>query len=168
MTAAAVGPLIRRLMDSQGITSKAMAARLGVNVQSLTEWRRGHKLPSVKNAEKLADALAAPSILSLVTRARTLTCDVCKRPFVQTNSGGRKRRYCSMRCQATGTSEMRKGENKVLWGKVHTRWQNRYRRAQDAIDRMCGECSDWENVCRIASCPLRSVSPLPLVVEDAA
>ena len=168
MRGTAVGPLIRRLMDAQGVQSKDLAERMGVNVQSVCEWRRNGQLPSVANAEKLAEELSAPSILTLVTRARTLTCDVCKRPFVQANSGGRKRRYCSMRCQRTGTSEMRKGANKVIWGKVHTRWQNRYRRAQDAIDLMCNECADWEGVCRVAECPLRELSPLPLVKEDVA
>lgn len=161
-------PLLRRLMAAQGLRVVDIARELGVETQTVVEWRQGERLPLVHNAVKLADVLSAPSLLHMTTRARTMACGFCHRDFIVTNSGGRPRKYCSEQCQSSGTAERRRSETRERWGKVHTRWENRYRKAQDAIDRMCHECADWEGVCRMAECPLRAVSPLPLAKEEAA
>ena len=155
-------------MAAQGVRSIDMATDLGLNESTVGAWRTAKNLPSIESAVVLADYLSAPSLLHMVSRERTIACQLCERPFIPTNRGGLKRLYCSEICQRTGVAQRRSMANRKEWGKVHTRWENRYHRAQTAIDAMCNECADWEGVCRMAKCPLRSVSPLPLVVEVVA
>ena len=165
---AVFGSMLRQQMAYQGMTVATLAAASGVGKTTINALRRGDRLPLLASAARLADALLAPSLLRYVTQQRTATCADCGRSFVFDAVGGKPRIYCSERCQKVSWNRAKRKRVRLQWTRTHTRWSRKYHRAQEAIDAMCNECVDWEGVCRTAKCPLRSVSPLPLVVEVVA
>lgn len=59
-TCEAVSETVRKLfarMDAQGYRQAHVAGTMGVNPSELSLWRHGHRAPTVRNIEKLADAL---------------------------------------------------------------------------------------------------------------
>ena len=164
----AFGNVLKRHMAARGMSVNDAAAITGLGTSTIVSLRNGHRLPLLATAERLADALAAPSIVEYVSRAHLMKCDDCGRSFTHDNVGGKPRRFCSMQCQKNAWNREKRAGARAAWGYAHTRWSSKYKRAQEAIDAMCNECADWEGVCRMAKCPLRSVSPLPLVVEVVA
>lgn len=58
--AVTVSPIVRQLvsiMDGSGSTYTQIAERVGVCRETLTLWKRGHRLPSLRDFETVAQAL---------------------------------------------------------------------------------------------------------------
>jgi len=139
---------LRAAMRHRGASNRGVAVVCGTTEAAVSQWRRGEHLPTLRCANKLAEALHAPDLLTLCVRLRSGTCIVCKGPF--TDESGR-RKYCSVRCRtyaAKGVSVSHPTDAR-----------------QAAIDAYCRSCEP-ELACRTPRCELRAFSPLPLVTLE--
>ncbi|MGH7748107.1 MAG: hypothetical protein ACREQ5_25615 [Candidatus Dormibacteria bacterium] len=151
---------LRRIMKVRKVGRRQLAKAMKMSSDSIIHhWRSGNGLPRADSAEALAQALDHPKLLAMVKAARIGTCqrENCGKTFV--NEGGAPKRYCSPRCFKIA-AKMRVG--------VPTR-ARAYIAERDAaearlvVKKMCRSCEP-EGMCHTPNCPLRSLSPLPLVV----
>lgn len=148
-----LGKRLARLLEERHVSRRGLALHLGTSRSLLQLWIRGDVLPSLENAARLSEALADDELLAIVKAARVGRCP-CGRDFLI--DGGNRRRYCSAACQRT--------EQKVRDGVLPKRdtLARQLEVYRQAIDGYCRSCEP-EGLCRTADCPLRDVSPLPLV-----
>jgi hypothetical protein len=116
----------------------------------------------MEQASRYAEALMAPHLVSLCASLRTKECEVCGSSYVEDHNGGLAQRWCSDNCRWVG-----RGREKAQKGRDETQrrydlWARRARKLAKAVGAMCRGCEP-EGACRQADCPLRPVSPLPLV-----
>lgn len=142
----------------KGVGKLAIAAQTGISRNSLTDYERGRILPRFSNACRIADAVGDDELIRVARECRTLPCAVCKRDFI--NDGQGNTRYCSPACHKV-QSKMRDGKPRRTFVVGLERKLQIHR---DAAAAMCAQCEP-EGACRTADCPLRLISPLPLV-ED--
>jgi transcriptional regulator with XRE-family HTH domain len=90
--------LLCRTMTERGMTIEQLAAMLGVNVSTVSRWRRD-RMPLIEHADRLADALARPHLLTLVIRARSRDCEECGAAYVTNSRIHTRRRFCGPACQ---------------------------------------------------------------------
>lgn len=149
-------------MAARSVTSRELAAAVGVGVTTVSDWRTGHSVPLLRNAGPLADALCEPRIAVLVARARTTPCPVCGRLRVHGSNVGR---YCGLRCRSVASSRRGRGNR----GKDGVLAQHRLRVFGEAIDELCRRWCEPGGLCRDATCPVqaRGLSPLPLARRRA-
>lgn len=51
---------IRELREAKGVTQKFLAKVIGVDVNTLWRWESGSRIPSYRNAQKIAEYFACP------------------------------------------------------------------------------------------------------------
>ena len=126
-------------------------------------WLDGTRYPDHPTVVALAEHLDWPTLVERSIADRTGTCEACGGPSFVTR-GSVKARFCSPRCRRRISDRRRNG--RVL---VQDRKVLRYRleEHEDAVRAYCRSCEP-EGLCRTAECPLRSVSPLPLVRRNVA
>jgi transcriptional regulator with XRE-family HTH domain len=164
---ATFGARLRVAMTQRDIKVADLAAQLDMDQSTIIDWRSGKRLPRLASAAALSDAIHMPSLSEYVVELRSMKCALCSKAFIYDNVGGRRRKFCSQDCASSSWNSVHRSKNEREWGMVHTRWRNRFRKAQKAIDRFCLTC-EWDGVCKTPDCELRSVSPLPLAVERVA
>jgi transcriptional regulator with XRE-family HTH domain len=137
----------------RGISVKRLASVAGVNRGTLQNYAKGHSLPSLETARRLAEVLVDDELVGIVRRSRTYICPVDHREF--TFGGNTGRLYCSIECRNVAI--------KARAGVQANRFVAERRLAvfAGAVDAFCRTCEP-EGVCADATCPLRAVSPLPL------
>lgn len=156
------GAALRAAQLARGVPSKSLAAAIGVNPGSVSALRRGLKLPLMETAHRIAEALVTPSLELLAAALRTTRCEVCDRDFIESHRGGYSQKWCSWNCEWTGRYRRRL---RISRDDAHERtalWRNVAERRQVAVDAMCRTCEPL-GTCKDGGCPLRPVSPLPLV-----
>lgn len=152
---------LRRAMKARGLNTVQLGARIGMSKSRLGDLARGKaKRPLMRTAEKMAKALDWPTLVTIAADLRRTYCLVCRRPIVQ--MGSRSRRFCSHRCQVTAYGQKVRGQRRGLESLARRRLTD----YQDAVAAFCRQCEP-EGVCRVAKCPLRALSPLPLALDAA-
>ena len=158
-----IGPLaaeLRRALVCRNWKLRELADAAQVSVTTVTEMAGGTTLPQHGTVVRIADALGWPQLIDASTRLRLGACEVCRRAMVNTSQ--RTRRYCSRTCAAAARNRRRTGVRR----QVGTVARHRLADHQKAVAAMCRTCSP-DGICRVADCPLRAVSPFPLVVKEA-
>lgn len=153
------GRELDRAMRTRGVGRRAVARALGFSDTSVMYWRTGRTLPRIGTAERLAEALAWPRLVTLDAELRRKACLVCAIEFVD-DSGSDNRRYCSQSCQ-------RVKEKRVVGADRRQRAAIAERRLtvhQRAVAAYCAGCEP-DGRCVTPGCALRPVSPLPLVLR---
>lgn len=140
----------------KGIGKRAIAEQTGISRNSLTDYERGRILPRFTNACRIADALGAEDLVRIARELRTLPCAVCAKPFI--NDGQVNTRFCSPGCHNVG--QKKRGNRDTRQAAV--RAERHLGLHREAVTAMCAACEP-SGACRTSDCPLRIVSPLPLV-----
>lgn len=150
-------------MTARDINMRQLAARTGINVQTISNLRRGLNTPRPHTASALADALNWDSLAQMVMRDRSRTCRICRRTFITQHTDPNRMKWCSRKCQ------------QVSWRRDAPKGDGRKRREyekkttmllrdhQAAIEAFCRSCSPVDFICRDSGCELRGLSPLPFV-----
>lgn len=158
----AFGRSLKAVMQERRVPCKELAAVTGKSMSSITQARAGRFMPSIAYAVVLSEALHAPELLALCAKLRTRTCELCEREYVSMHRGGYPQRWCSVQCRDTGRAR-ESGEFDKAWRLLrYDRWKRLAVKRQGAVDAMCWDCEP-EGACRTSGCPLRPVSPLPLI-----
>lgn len=157
-----LGALIKQTRYARKVGTRIVAEATGVSRTQLMHYEQGRNIPRVETAQRLADALGERRIIEYAIAARMRLCKRCRVPV--TINGGRPPEYCGQACRKAAQPGAREVEKR------------RYRQVSEerrtmrlAIDAMCRQCPDGEDgYCRLGSCPLRHVSPLPFHVDRMA
>jgi DNA-binding XRE family transcriptional regulator len=129
-------------MRERAVKAPELARAVGVTRNSVYSYTSGATVPGIDVAQRIADALIAPTLVELARNAKRRKCQTCQRSFF-VHKGPRK--FCTDACLRVAT----KGGRRILPDP-----------RQDAIRAMCLGCEP-EGVCRHDGCPLRPFSPLP-------
>lgn len=152
---------IQIALARSGMTHAELARAVGVRrAQTISEWVRGLDYPLVLHAPRLAEALDAPDLATLVIEGRTIQCEVCGASSVASNKGSQKI-YCSVRCKAAANDRRRRNVRVI---DSHLA-RHRLTEHQEAVAAFCRDCTLGETLCPLWACKLRPVSPLPLSEE---
>lgn len=145
---------------TSGLSWAKLAARAGVSKVHLKRVAYGGGLASMEVTAKLAEAIPAPSLVSIMGRIRSRRCPRCGVGF-QVESHGRHRVYCSDDCQNKASRE--RTHDRQYRGVVSELRTTRDRLVvlSDAVGAFCRSCEP-DGQCQMAECELRAVSPLPL------
>lgn len=140
---------------------RELAREAGVTRSAIRNYLAGLNLPTFQTAERIAEALDWPGLMEVLARTREYVCPIDKRRFVF--NGQSRRTYCSPECQHVAEKQ-RSGRKtrQAADGAIR-----RLQLVQGAVDAMCRSCEP-EGRCRTGDCPLRAVSPLPLVMAVAS
>lgn len=170
---------LRKAMSAKGMTSRELAATVGVQPCTIWAWRSG-SVPHRDRLGPLAEALDAPRLVALAIEGRTKVCNYCGQEFVAKIKAWRML-YCSTRHKSLAQSKVDREERLArrpetmddLKGRIaelETSLEYAVKDAtegQAAIDAMCWDC-EWDGVCKTPACKLRGRSPLPLAKAHAA
>ena len=151
------GPELERAMKARGVGRRAVAKALGSSDTSVMYWRTGRMLPRIETARRLAEVLNRPSLAALASELRRKRCLVDDVEFVD-DSGSDNRRYCSLACRSVA-GKGRVGVDRNQRAAIAERDLVGHQRAVAAF---CLSCEPAGR-CAGGSCPLRPVSPLPLL-----
>jgi transcriptional regulator with XRE-family HTH domain len=157
------GRLIREAKVKSGLTWNALADSIGTSNTHLKRLASGGCLASPEMAAHLADHFGNPVLVDIMARLRTRTCVRCGVTF-RTQAHSQQRIYCTEACQNRGQYQKRIGDREfVLRGTRSELHDTKAVAAAQsaAIAAFCASCEP-EGHCRMASCELRDVSPLPL------
>ena len=146
----------------------------GFSHYSFDAWLHGRALPRLDRAIKLAEILDWPDLVTITREGRTGTCqrEGCDRTFI--TETGKSRMYCSPRCYKLVHEydlSFAHARRKQIGGEeAELRLQAAEGRAaldevaelRGSVAAMCA-CCEPEGYCRTPNCPLRVVSPLPLL-----
>lgn len=181
-SAAAFGHELVKACQARGIPRTELHRVTGIGRTALDNYRTGSSLPKTEAAATLASVLDWPRLREIVEQARTRACRRCGRPF--RNDGGNMgaKRYCSVACRETAASEAAASRRTRQAGQTddnRRRYQalaqlrsgiriaeERAATLQAGIDAMCRDCEPL-GLCRMAACPLRAFSPLPLASHES-
>lgn len=146
-------------MEVRKIGRVRLAAALGLQSSSIiAQWRTGNTLPTAARAKVVAEVLEWPRLYQIAEAARIGTCarPSCGKTFI--NEGGGPRVYCSDRCRT-----IMQGVDGVESGRRDrdTLYRDR-EELRGAVRAMCLRCEP-KGLCQDEGCPLRPVSPLPLL-----
>jgi transcriptional regulator with XRE-family HTH domain len=151
------GTVLREEMVRADVGQVRLARSVGISSSAIGQYRLGHNVPTVEVAQRLDDALGIHRLAALARAARLLTCDNCGREFHV--EAGSPKRYCTPECRRVSEKKREPGpeatRNRAI---VAERSLSVYR---GVVAAMCASCEP-SGLCRTTSCPLRSVSPLPL------
>ena len=153
------GEALRQARLRANLGTRKVSEAAQVTRTQVMHYEQGRNIPSVIVAARIAAALDDRSLLQMAQEARQRECLRCKATILANT--GRPATYCSEACRQLMNKAQRKPverDVRVLSAEVRT-----YRRR---IAEMCGQCPDGEDgFCRLAACPLRSVSPLPFALD---
>jgi transcriptional regulator with XRE-family HTH domain len=160
MTRATSNPfalLLRRALSRRGYTQARLAREIGLSPRAIGQWLRGDSVPTLAHVKLAADLLAFPSLADAAVKTLRHDCAICGRSFL---THGRRRRVCGDNC-ATVLRTRRLRQRRVMFDRAVG---NRLREHSEAVFAFCRACEP-EGLCRTASCELRPVSPLPLLIQ---
>lgn len=179
--ALAFGREMVKAMRARDIPLKEVAKAAGVGHTALDHYRTGSILPKTATGLAIADVLDWPKLARIIEAARTFVCarPGCGRTY--RHEGGSPRKYCTPSCakqaavqriastrlrQAGQTGDGRHRAAAIARLRSAARIADeRAVVAETAIAAYCRECEP-EGLCRVADCPLRALSPLPLATRE--
>lgn len=155
--AARYGRMLCRTIRTRRVLQADVARAIGAEQSSVSAWMKGQKLPQIEFCMALAEVLDFEPLLSYALKLRTKTCPIDGREFVDMGKQ-RKALYCSARCAKTAHARRHREQNadsiKIDRASLAIH--------REAVGAYCRECEP-RGVCQTPECPLRSVSPLPVV-----
>ena len=172
-----------RACRARDVGLNELARSIGIGHTALDHYRTGSVLPKTATAHAMAEVLDWPRLAEIIELARTFICDRpgCERTY--RHEGGGPRKYCSTDCvrlaetQRMASRRIRQVAHKddgrlraaaIAQLRSATRIADeRAMAAEIAIGAYCNGCEP-EGLCRMAECPLRAFSPLPLVTHAVA
>lgn len=156
--------LLRSVMKERGIGFRHLAKQMGVSEGTLGHVREAQNLPGLGLGLELAAALDSPALGELIVQIRTQECSRPTCPVTFVNPGRGDRKYCSDHCRRAMTKRRDPDSRARAFAAEEALAETdvELNRTRMAVMAMCRECEP-EGACRIADCPLRPVSPLPLV-----
>lgn len=172
------GAALRQAMRVRKRKVADLATEVGYSFSNLSSARNGHQLPHPETIARLAGALDAPRLVAIADAYRERVCVECERRFTQKpTSPVRESRFCSQSCRAVWHRRNEREERRdtlysrlVSANRTATELRRRLtadredlRRHEFAVAAFCRDCEFDSGACKDASCPLRPVSPLPLV-----
>lgn len=154
---------LHKALAAQCVSTRGLAADMGISRSRIGNWSAGTSLPSVELAERLADRLMWPALADIARRGRERVCDACSRTFVVETAS--PQRYCSVDCRRFQNAKRVPGRRDLTRAVL----ERRTVRYQTAIAAMCAACEP-SGVCRTCDCPLQlaGVSPLSIASRGAA
>jgi len=153
------GVELDKAMKARGVGRPRLAEHLGMKSHSIiAHWRSGRGLPRIDAAIQLASVLDCPKLVDIVKSVVDLKCETCGKPFTHTGNG--PRRYCSDRCRDI-RGKMRAGQPLRQRADIAEQRAAEY---QIAVNGYCRSCEP-QGQCREPECPLRPVSPLPIIID---
>ena len=155
-------------MTRQGVTIRQLAARTGINAQTISNARRGINRPRLSTASLLAEALHDERLTLIVAQDRRRECGVCGQTFVTDHTDAARRKFCSHKCQQVAWNRQATAGRDRKRARYEKKTAMRLRELQQHVEAMCRSCEPVDFICREARCPLRPVSPLPLIERRAA
>lgn len=179
--ARAFGREMVKACRARDIPLKGLARSIGIGHTALDHYRQGVVLPKTATAHAIAEVLDWPRLAEIVEQARTFVCGRpgCERTY--RHEGGGPRRYCTPDCvriavaQRMASRRLRQAGQKDdgrLRAAAIAQLRSAARIADEravaaeiSIAAYCRGCEP-EGLCRMADCPLRPFSPLPLVTHE--
>jgi hypothetical protein len=150
-------------MSERQVGERQLARATRLPLGTLSHYRQARNLPSLAMGIALAEALDSPRLAALILELRTQVCvrPSCGMEFV---NPGLHQLYCSDFCKRVAEKGRRPNtrERAMVAERVLAETEAELRRQREAVRLMCRDCEP-EGVCRLSTCPLRPVSPLPLV-----
>lgn len=194
VAASRFGAELRRAMVARKVGALRLAEAVGSGTSAIAVWRSGDNLPRTDTAQRLAEALRWPRLLTLAREGRVGTCERCGTSFV--NEGGSPKRFCTAECRYVAVMLRTPPAGRALADAVREelardgivrrrplaaaveqyarsdskrvaridRAERRLVVIQAAVSAMCGACEP-DGVCRAPDCQLRPASPLPLALN---
>ena len=152
--------LVKGGYAKSGETWAANAASCGISATHLKGIAAGTRMPSPEQAAVLAEHFTSAALVDIMTRLRTRSCLRCGATF-RTRKHGNQQRYCDADCQNRAEYERRHDHELRGMRSELAAMKARQGEQSAAIAAFCASCEP-EGHCRMASCELRAVSPLPL------
>ena len=173
--------LLRRRMETQRLTVRALSRAIGSNYGTLVQWRNGYRLPTDHFLGRLADILDAPILVIVAGEYRDGECRECGKLFRQHEKAGKTQVFCGPACKSTWSNRKQRERtrstraDRIAIAKQRERSalakaeQARVERTEicRAVAAFCRSC-EWDGICKMAECELRAYSPFPLSVESVA
>lgn len=150
-------------MTARNVNITQLAARTGINAQTISNLRRGLNSPRLATAATLADALSWDALAQITEVARRRSCPVCNRTYITDHTDTSRRRFCSHKCQQLAWSRNAVSGRARQRAKYEKKTTMLLREHQQAIEAHCRSCEPVDFICRDSTCALRGVSPLPLI-----
>lgn len=181
--ALAFGREMVKAIRARDIPLKEVARAAGVGHTAIDHYRQGSAMPKTATAHAIAEVLDWPKLARIIEEARTFVCarPGCSRTY--RHDGGGPRKYCTPACtqqaenqrmasrrlrQAAQTGDGRHRAAGIAQLRSAARIADeRAQMAEGAIAAYCRECEP-EGLCRLADCPLRAFSPLPLATREGS
>lgn len=151
------GRLLRRAVRLRGVLASDVARAVGAHSSSMSDWMNGKKMPQLDYQLALAETLMYDPLRTFAISLRTKRCELCGHEFVDQTKHVIAR-YCSKRHAKRASAQMAKGRRQ----EAHKSDRAELAIMREAVRLYCVGCEP-SGVCRTAECPLRPVSPLPLL-----
>jgi hypothetical protein len=105
-------------MLAREVGAKRLSAAIGTGTSAVAVWRNGDNLPRTDTAQRLAEALDWPKLLTIARDGRRGICERCGSVFV--NEGGGPKRFCSGECLAVDEALRQPPAGRALADAVRT------------------------------------------------
>ena len=165
--AIAFGKELARAMRERYVSKAAVADGCDLAYSVVQHYIKGYSLPKLSTATRIADSLSWPRLADIAREGRTMQCRTCGGDFIDE---GTQKAYCSNLCMVIDQKKHRgmDGRKRASMAEdVSRRAMTELSAFKIAINGMCTSCEP-DGVCRTPDCPLRNVSPLPLLAGREA
>lgn len=88
-----------RSLRSRGLFLREIGEAAGVSVDQVARWQGNTNLPSMANAEAIAERYDVPGFVESVRAARTRTCIACETTFLMAARSRHDSCFCSETCR---------------------------------------------------------------------
>ena len=163
MTPKQWGWMLRRQVESKGMTWEGLAEASGVSVSALYAMKHGKRTPTIESASLLASALEHDELVAAAILMRTKTCEVCAASYVD-NAKTHNSAVCGRQCSSVKRSRQQRVQYVAERNRTATVQARRIRLYSQAVLAFCRACEP-EGICRDQMCGLRPVSPLRLTKQ---
>ena len=153
---------LRRALDRNGITAATLAQQLSLSYHRVHHWVKGRSMPSYQTISLIAHHLSDDELVRAGLSASNRICANCGSEYMQESSQGRSS-LCSPRCRQESV-RLRSKSGKSSVSRASYEIPKEY---EIAVGKFCRQCEPG-GVCHDGTCPLRSVSPIPLFSKSQA
>lgn len=150
---------LRKAVATRGVRGVDVWRPAGINRSTWQRVLQDKDIPSMDTAERLADQLDWPRLVTVAAAARTKPCVVCGAAFLAASKAERAK-YCSHACASLVHARRERDAARVRTLTDTRLVRKRLADHQAAVARFCRRCAD--HACPDAKCELRDLSPLPL------
>ena len=157
--AQSLGRYMKRAIRRRGLLYVDVANAIGTSDVTVSHWCSGRRLPMLSMVAAVSELIGDERMLAYAKRLRTKCCVMCGRSYVDLQKQMRAT-TCSHHCSKRKWARQRH-QRAVDKSKLVRAALDRHRKAVAAY---CAGCEP-AGYCLTPECPLRDVSPLPLLRE---